>query len=62
VPLAHAAGADAAAAADAPRAGATARARSRYRAFADACCGFTDRCDIVRQWSAWFGAAQPART
>ncbi|MBX3641731.1 MAG: amidohydrolase [Rubrivivax sp.] len=62
VPLAHAAGADAAAVADAPRAGATARARSRYRAFADACCGFTDRCDIVRQWSAWFGAAQPART
>ena len=30
-----------------------------YRALAAACCGFSDRCDIVRQWSAWLGAAFP---
>lgn len=37
--------------------------RSRYQALA-ACCGFNDRCDIVRQWAAWFSAAVPvaART
>ena len=38
--------------------------RARYRAFTAACCGFTDRCDIVRQWSAWLSSAftVPART
>jgi len=33
----------------------------RYRpltALRNACCGFADRCDIVRQWSAWLGAAR----
>ncbi len=44
----------AAAAAAAPE-----RPASRYRPVAAACCGFTDRCDIVRQWAAWLGAAMP---
>ena len=33
----------------------------RYRpwtALRSACCGFADRCDIVRQWTAWLGAAR----
>jgi predicted amidohydrolase YtcJ len=34
--------------------------RSVYRSIAAACCGFTDRCDIVRQWSQWL-AATPVR-
>jgi hypothetical protein len=31
--------------------------RPVYRTVNTACCGATDRCDIVRQWAAWFGAA-----
>ncbi len=31
----------------------------RLRSLRAACCGFSDRCDIVRQWSAWLGAAWP---
>jgi predicted amidohydrolase YtcJ len=37
----------------------------RYRplsALRNACCGFSDRCDIVRQWSAWLGSAWSAAT
>jgi hypothetical protein len=37
----------------------------RYRpwsALRSACCGFADRCDIVRQWSAWLGAARAGAT
>lgn len=53
-----------AAAPPAHSAAATAASRQAYgapfRTLAAACCGFTDRCDIVRQWSAWLGAAFPA--
>jgi len=37
----------------------------RYRsltALRNACCGFADRCDIVRQWSAWLAAARAGAT
>lgn len=40
-------------------ASAPARPASRYRPLTAACCGFTDRCDIVRQWASWLGAAMP---
>lgn len=30
--------------------------RGRYRHMSAACCGISDRCDIVRQWGAWIGA------
>jgi hypothetical protein len=34
--------------------------RARLRSLANsACCGISDRCDIVRQWAAWLGAAWP---
>lgn len=33
------------------------KAPSRYRAFSALCCGVADRCDIVRQWAGWIGAA-----
>jgi len=31
--------------------------RSAYRLINAACCGFADRCDVVRQWAAWIGAS-----
>ncbi|MBU6272362.1 MAG: amidohydrolase [Betaproteobacteria bacterium] len=39
-------------------------APGRLRPITPDCCGFLDRCDLIRQWSAWLGAAftAPART
>ncbi|MEN9313805.1 MAG: N-substituted formamide deformylase [Pseudomonadota bacterium] len=32
----------------------------RLRPVAAACCGVQDRCDLIRQWSAWLGGAMPS--
>jgi predicted amidohydrolase YtcJ len=34
---------------------------SLYKMVAAVCCGVVDRCDIARQWGAWFSNAQPSR-
>jgi predicted amidohydrolase YtcJ len=51
-------------AAAAPAAAPNAPNPNRLRTLAAACCGISDRCDIVRQWSAWMAGAfnAPART
>ncbi|MDE2395779.1 MAG: amidohydrolase family protein, partial [Burkholderiales bacterium] len=33
---------------------------SLYKAVAAACCGVVDRCDVTRQWAAWFDQARQA--
>ena len=30
---------------------------ARLRPWARICCGVSDRCDVIRQWAAWMGAA-----
>ena len=36
------------------------RSPSRLRPVSPTCCGFMDRCDLIRQWSAWLGSALAA--
>ena len=36
------------------------RPAGRLRPVSTNCCGFMDRCDLIRQWSAWIGSALPA--